>query len=106
MTNARFSDPQWCAEHFDDVVNLERLVVGCIQEHGPVASDKVSQILGIDLQSVSPRFRPLAMRGLIKKHMVNGNPATVKSLTSNRQRMMWVVCAGKEGWGDEAIDLP
>jgi len=99
--NARFSDPQTShdAANNVDAAKLERLVVGCIQEHGPVASDKVSQILGIDLQSVSPRFRPLANRGLIKQHMVNGNPATVKSLTSNRQRMMWVGCAGKEGWG-------
>ena len=90
---ARFSDPQTShdAANNIDVARLERLVVGCIQEYGPVASDRVSKILGVDLQSVSPRFRPLANKGLIQPHMVNGDPATVKSLTSNRQRMTWVV---------------
>jgi hypothetical protein len=89
---ARFSDPQTShdAANNIDVARLERLVVGCVQRHGPVASDRVSQILGVDLQSVSPRFRPLANKGLIQSHVIDGEIATVKSLTSNRQRMTWI----------------
>ena len=90
---ARRTDPQTShdAANALDVSQLERLVVDCIRKHGPIASDRVAQILGIDLQSISPRFRPLANKRMIRTNeLANGVIVTVKSLTSNRQRMTWI----------------
>ena len=89
----RRTDPQTShdAAKALDATQLERLVAGCIRKHGPIAADKVAQILGMNLQSISPRFRPLANKGLIRVNTVgNGKVVTVKSLTSNRQRMTWI----------------
>ena len=90
---ARETDPQTShdAANAMDATALERRVVGCVRKYGPIASDRVSLILDVDLQSVSPRFRPLANKGMIRPNKLeNGENITVKSLTSNRQRMTWV----------------
>jgi predicted transcriptional regulator len=89
----RGTDPQTShdAANALNASQLERLVVDCIRKNGPIASDRVAQILGMSLQSISPRFRPLANKGLIRVNTFeNGEAITVKSLTSNRQRMTWV----------------
>ena len=89
----RRTDPQTShdAANALDASQLERLVVGCIRKNGPIASDRVAQMLGMSLQSISPRFRPLANKGLIRVNTsAHGEAITVKSLTSNRQRMTWI----------------
>ena len=90
----RRTDPQTShdAANALDASQLERLVVGCIRKNGPIASDRVAQMLGMSLQSISPRFRPLANKGLIRVNTAgaHGEAVTVKSLTSNRQRMTWI----------------
>ena len=89
----RRTDPQTShdAANALDASQLERLVVGCIRKNGPIASDRVAKMLGMSLQSISPRFRPLANKGLIRVNTLgDGKAITVKSLTSNRQRMTWI----------------
>jgi len=90
--HARTTDPQTshAAANAVDAKTLERLVFGCVRKNGPIAADRVAQLLGLDLQSVSPRFRPLAEKGMIRPYEAGGQAITHKSLTSNRQRITWV----------------
>lgn len=91
--HARTTDPHTSHAAANTVYTktLEHLVFSCVYKKGPIASDRVAQLLGLDLQSVSPRFRPLANKGMIRPYATaDGEAVTHKSLTSNRQRMTWV----------------
>jgi nucleoside recognition membrane protein YjiH len=59
-------------------------------------SDQVAVVTGLPLQSVTPRFRPLERRGMIYR-----KTKTRKSLTSNRQRQVFVSAANAAKIPDE-----
>lgn len=64
---ARHSDPQTshdAAESIDASL-LERLVVDVLKKNGAMTSEQVAIVLNMNLVSISPRFRPLATKGLI-----------------------------------------
>lgn len=89
---ARRTDPSTSHEaaHAMDAsltaTRLERMVLQIITESGDhgATSDEVASRLMMDLQSITPRFKPLEAKGLIYR---SGQRRA--SLTSNRSRQVW-----------------
>ena len=77
-----------------DTTRMEGMVVRCLWKHGPNTADRVADLCGVEVPAITPRFRPLANKKMIRqKHDEDGNPVTATSLTSNKQRIVWELCA-------------
>lgn len=63
---ARSTDPDTSHDSAKfDTSFLQQQVLFTLLKEGPLTSEEVADILKINLVSVSPRFRPLAEKGLI-----------------------------------------
>ena len=66
---ARNSDPNTSHMAADDiqphVTNLQHMVLSALQDNGAMTTEQVAEYLGINIVSISPRFRPMAIRGVI-----------------------------------------
>lgn len=49
-----------------DANPLESLVLETLREFGPATIEQVAERTGVEWKSISPRFRPLANKGLIR----------------------------------------
>lgn len=102
MSNAyaRRTDPATsheAAHAMDETMNasrLERMVFNIVLDSGDrgATSDEVAQRLGMDLQSITPRFKPLESKGYIFRSEMRRS-----SLTSNRSRQVWMAFEREEG---------
>lgn len=65
---ARRSDPitSKLAAASVDVTPLEMGVIGALKAHGPLTSFEIADILRLSVITISPRMKPLAMKGLIR----------------------------------------
>lgn len=66
---ARHTDPQSShdAARSVDTTTLEQLVMLALEELGGGTSASVSEHLDLDRVSISPRFKPLERKGLIRR---------------------------------------
>ena len=96
VARARNSDPETSHDAARRIshrlTELETLVLSALQEAGyyGATSGEVAEATGVDLQSVTPRFAPMAERGLV-----------VRTKSRRDGRYVWVA-AGYERHEDEA----
>ena len=96
VARARNEDPETSKEAARRIshrlTELETLVLSALQEagHYGATSGEVAEATGVDLQSVTPRFAPMAERGLV-----------VRTKSRRDGRYVWVA-AGYERHEDEA----
>jgi hypothetical protein len=66
---ARTSDPDTShdAARAVDASRLEQVVLGTLKTYGPLTARGVAHLSLVDLQSITPRFAPLARKGLIRR---------------------------------------
>lgn len=67
---ARNTDPatSHAAADMVQVSTLEGAVVDALAQHGPMIPKEIAFVTGLDLQSVTPRMRPLANKKIIKHY--------------------------------------
>ena len=63
---------------------LEAGVVGCLKAHGPQTSTEIADILRLSRDSISPRMRPLALRGLVEDSGARRSP-----YEGTRKQIVW-----------------
>ena len=68
---ARHTDPHTSHEaaRSIQVTDLESVVLGALRALGPSTSHEVAEYTGLDLVTVSPRFKPLEKKGLVKRKL-------------------------------------
>jgi predicted transcriptional regulator len=88
--HARVSDPSTShaaanSMRGQSATELELLVLNKLRRMGDATSEEVADSIGISLQSISPRFAPLARKGLIEK------TGETREGSSGRNRQVWRV---------------
>jgi DNA-binding MarR family transcriptional regulator len=75
---ARRSDPHTAHEAAQrvNVTDLESVVLEALRALGPSTSHEVAAHTGLDLVTVSPRFKPLEKKGLVRRRLNEIDPFT------------------------------
>jgi DNA-binding MarR family transcriptional regulator len=93
---ARHTDPATShdAAKFD-VTRLERIVHETVRRHpNGLTAEEVADITGIDLQSITPRFKPLEDRGFLRREHLGATESGTaiykkRPGASGRGRIIW-----------------
>lgn len=85
---ARSTDPVTSHEAaaLVNVTEREELVLNILNNNGSMNAEEVALLAGAEVPALTPRFRPLANKGLIYD-----TGRTSKALKSNRQRIIWAI---------------
>jgi hypothetical protein len=96
---ARTSDPHTSHDAATSVntTNQERRVLHALMSGGPMTAEEVARWLASPIPSISPRFRPLFNKNMIK--MVEEDDSVVtRPGASGRQRIVWEIELDKNKW--------
>lgn len=91
---ARKSDPQTshnAANSMKNTIILERKILEILRLKGPMTSEEAAIRLNIPLASITPRFRPLTNKNMVRQlKNYDGKPVT-RAGASGRKRIVWEV---------------
>ncbi len=94
---ARRTDPETSHEAARkvDATKQERVVLDALKDYGDMTSEEVAAVTGPEisatLQSITPRFRPLATKGLIIEKRDSKGEIVKRKGKSTRRRIVWTL---------------
>lgn len=88
---ARRTDPETShqAAARVNVTKREQVVLDALDEYGPMTSEELAAATGTEIPAITPRFRPLANKGLIVEARNQDGEIITRRGASGRKRIVW-----------------
>ena len=90
---ARRTDPETSHEAARkvDATKQERVVLDALKDYGDMTSEEVAAVTGTEIPAITPRFRPLATKGLIIEKRDSKGEMVKRKGKSTRRRIVWTL---------------